>query len=122
MTTVESSPTLITQNMIEQFLYREARYLDDRELIHYFNADWARRQAQVDAALPNRMNRWRGGSRDGQKILMRSASDRVISWVWNWSYGTSSYLNVTFGWAAVYWSINLTRASPAWSFVLGTTE
>ena len=23
--------TLITQNMIEQFLYREARYLDDRE-------------------------------------------------------------------------------------------
>lgn len=25
------SHTLITQNAIEQFLYREARYLDDRE-------------------------------------------------------------------------------------------
>ena len=30
MTTTETA-TLITQNMIEQFLYREARYLDDRE-------------------------------------------------------------------------------------------
>ncbi len=34
MTTTESAPdatALITQTMIEQFLYREARYLDDRE-------------------------------------------------------------------------------------------
>ena len=33
--TTNETPTtgtqLITQNMIEQFLYREARYLDDRE-------------------------------------------------------------------------------------------
>lgn len=28
---VGTTGTLITQNMIEQFLYREARYLDDRE-------------------------------------------------------------------------------------------
>ena len=28
---VNSQPKLITQNAIEQFLYREARYLDDRE-------------------------------------------------------------------------------------------
>src|ERR1700709_2704403 len=31
MTTTEQNSKLITQNMIEQFLYREARYLDDRE-------------------------------------------------------------------------------------------
>jgi benzoate/toluate 1,2-dioxygenase beta subunit len=31
VTTAETTPKLITQNMIEQFLYREARYLDDRE-------------------------------------------------------------------------------------------
>ncbi|MDQ1650160.1 MAG: benzoate/toluate 1,2-dioxygenase subunit beta, partial [Frankiaceae bacterium] len=34
MTTTEQTTTgsvLITQNAIEQFLYREARYLDDRE-------------------------------------------------------------------------------------------
>ena len=31
MTATTAAPKLITQNAIEQFLYREARYLDDRE-------------------------------------------------------------------------------------------
>ena len=55
-------------------LYQDERL---RARAHYFNPEWARRQSQVDAALPNRDNRWIGGSRDGKRILLKSYSDRV---------------------------------------------
>lgn len=54
-----------------------AWYRDDRIRAEYWQPDWARRQAQVDAALPGRVNLWVDGSRDGRRFLVESRGDRT---------------------------------------------
>ena len=50
-------------------------YIDEKPKIHYFDPEFARMQAQIDAALPGRINRMVSADRSEQRFIVRSSAD-----------------------------------------------